>query len=206
MSSPTWRTGGKPEQDDRFSHFARPASIHRNFKNRRKYPPLPRGYDWKTQKERYCPHNLLVKRGPEPLELKHKFGYVFCHRGLYERASYIPENSAAAITNGVREGLFLHEIDTFVLEKLDHLFVAHDKNASRVTKMKKDWANYQYAKILKQSNVSRMVATTGDFVAPETLHSESSLSPKGVGKASPTSVIQNKADFASSYLQMPGRI
>ncbi|KAI0460177.1 hypothetical protein F5B21DRAFT_453556 [Xylaria acuta] len=50
--------------------------------------------------------------------LKHKFGYVFCHRALYERASRFSDNSNSATESGRRHGFFLHEVDAFIGKKI----------------------------------------------------------------------------------------
>lgn len=110
-------------------------------------------------------------------KLKHNFGHVFCHRGLYERASGIPDNSAAAIANGTSQGLFLYEVDAFVWEKLDGAFVAHDKNPRRVAALTEPWDCYSLDDILNAALVTRRVET--EMEAP---------------------------DFASSYLKTDGKI
>ncbi|KAH7019706.1 hypothetical protein EDB80DRAFT_676677 [Ilyonectria destructans] len=191
------------EQDDPSVHIAHPASIYRVFKHRKEYPALPEGYDWETQKQLYCPRDLLTKSSLAPLELKHKFGYVFCHRGLYERASGIIDNSAGAISNGIREGLFLHEVDAFVLGKLDQAFLAHDKNPRRVTAKTEPWGSYSIHDIFKTPLVTRRVETERHFVASRTELSKPSSSPKDLDAASTTSVVENTIDFASSFLEIP---
>ncbi|KAL2754101.1 hypothetical protein ACRALDRAFT_2060082 [Sodiomyces alcalophilus JCM 7366] len=194
------------EQDDPFSHIAHPASIYKVYKHRREYPALPEGYDWETQKQLYCPRDLLIKSTPGPLELKHKFGYVFCHRGLYERASGILDNTAAAISNGIRQDLFLHEVDVFVLGKLDEAFLAHDKNPRRVTAKTEPWGLYSFHEILKTALVTRRVETETKFVVPKTEHLKPSSSRQGLDTAPTTTVVQKPLDFASSYLESPEHV
>ncbi|KAJ5731694.1 uncharacterized protein N7483_006202 [Penicillium malachiteum] len=158
------------------STITEPASIHRVFNHHRQYPQLPKGYDdWEKQKEQYCPRSLLRLLNVEGLKGKntsqHQFGYVFCHRGLYERALGIIDNSAAAIDNGTKQRFFLHEVDAFIWERLDKAFVGHDKIPRRVTAKEDTWTSYSLQEILDTSLVTRGVNT-------ET----------------------NKPDFASSYL------
>ena len=123
----------------------------RAYVNPRSYPVLPRKYRWKEQKEKYCPPDLLKR----PLD--HKFGYVFCHRGLYDRARDIIDNSEAAITNGVRQKMYLHEIDSFILGRVDHAIVAHDKVSGRITAENKAWSAIPLATTLKTFLVSKPV-------------------------------------------------
>ncbi|KAK9773235.1 hypothetical protein SCAR479_10152 [Seiridium cardinale] len=167
------------------SDVSQPPSIYRGFKHYREYPALPEGFHWETQTKHYCPPNLLIKSEPTNRQsnLKHKFGYVFCHRGLYERASRTVDNSARAIDNGVKQGLFLHEVDAFVFEKLDRGFVAHDKNPRRVTSKNQPWQSYSFYELLKTSLVTRHIQTalTG-----------------GVEAGTP--------DFASSYLTTDDKV
>ncbi|KAJ6019736.1 hypothetical protein N7522_000444 [Penicillium canescens] len=136
------------------------------FKHHREYPRLPEGYTWETQRQRYCPRDLHIKSLSGQSELKHKFGYVFCHRGLYERALGILDNSAGAIENGINQGFFLHEVDAFLLEKLDKAFVAHDKSPQRVTSKKEVWDSYSFHEIITTPLVTRRVnMATPDFAS-----------------------------------------
>ena len=148
------------------SDITQPGSIHRVFKHFRGYPTLPAGYDWVTQKQRYCPRDLLKGHIPRQAKLTPKFDLVFCHRGLYERASRILENSASAIENGIIQSFFLHEVDAFILEKLDQAIVAHDKVARRITSKENLWQSYSFYDILKTVLVSRGVETESpDFAS-----------------------------------------
>lgn len=67
-----------------------------------------------------------------------EFSGVFCHRGLYDNARLIPENSVIAIEAGLEKGLHLHEIDVRLQTNADgslstrRAFVAHDSTADRV--------------------------------------------------------------------------
>ncbi|AEO59652.1 hypothetical protein MYCTH_2308116 [Thermothelomyces thermophilus ATCC 42464] len=172
------------EQENAFSEIAHPASVSRLFNHHRMDPELPSGYKWAEQKKLYCPRNLLDPRLPGPITPTHNFGYVFCHRGLYERASGIVDNSVAAIDNGIRHGLFLHEVDAFVLEQLDKAFVAHDKNPSRVTSKVQPWEFYPIHEILKTSLVTRRVER----------------------EAKNPDLTSKQSDFATSYLETDGKI
>lgn len=145
------------------------ASIQRVFHNHREYPELPEGYDWERQKKAYCPRHCLRMRDLASVREKrtyphHTFGYVFCHRGLYERSQRIIDNSMAAIENGTKQGLFLHEVDAFVWERLDKGFVAHDKGSRRVTNKEGLWTSYTLQDILDSQLVTRRVKTEGENV------------------------------------------
>jgi ankyrin repeat protein len=123
----------------------------RAYVNARSYPVLPRGYRWKEQKAKYCPPDLLNR------PLAHKFGYVFCHRGLYDRARHIIDNSETAVINGIKQKMYLHEIDTFILGRVDHAIVAHDMVSGRVTAEDKLWSDMPLATTLKTFLVSKAV-------------------------------------------------
>jgi hypothetical protein len=51
--------------------------------------------------------SILVTREAE----RNKFEHVFCHRGFDDRALAYPENSLLAVENGLRHGLYLHELN-----------------------------------------------------------------------------------------------
>ncbi|KAL1603443.1 hypothetical protein SLS60_005030 [Paraconiothyrium brasiliense] len=106
---------------------------------------LPDGYNWDTQKDRYCPSGLLHHAPYVTLKSNdHKYGYVFCHRGFYDRARDIIDNSNAAITNGIDQKLYLHEVDSFIFEKVVEAIVAHDKRAKRVTAEDEAWKDITF--------------------------------------------------------------
>ncbi|KAK1485066.1 hypothetical protein CTAM01_12692 [Colletotrichum tamarilloi] len=136
--------------------MANPGSTARVFQHRRERPSLPDGYIWETQGKKFSPRNLLLNPVTEG-SLRSEFGLVFCHRGLYERASRIVENSFAAIDNGISEGLFLHEIDGFVPETLKTAVVAHDKIARRVTRYDKPWGHISLLERYKTALVTRNI-------------------------------------------------
>lgn len=89
--------------------------------------------------------------------MDHKFRYVFCHRGLYDRARDIIDNSEAAITNGVKQKMYLHEIDSFILGRVNHAIIAHEQVSGRVTAQNKAWGAISFATTLKTFLVSKSV-------------------------------------------------
>jgi ankyrin repeat protein len=147
------------------------------FLNARTEPDLPRGFNWATQKEAFCPRNLLVapadtiesradslrknvaiETGQSILRrFRDSKGLVFCHRGLYEQASGNIENSRGALESGTKKGFYLHELDAFIPAKLDQGFVAHDVASGRVSQKKGRWEDYPFHKILKTLLISRNV-------------------------------------------------
>ena len=84
-----------------------------------------------------------------------KFVGVFCHRGLYDRAMKILENSSFAIQNGLQRGLHLHEIDARLGPRSGEAFVAHDEVAARVTSKDQRWSVYDLAEIWETALVTR---------------------------------------------------
>ncbi|CAN8098607.1 unnamed protein product [Discula destructiva] len=142
------------------SALASAASISRMFRNPRAYPSLPKEYNWPTQKGLYSPPGGQgnTKTGRIfPLQDHRPHGYVFCHRGLYDRALRIVDNSNAAVDHGLNEGFFLHEIDAFFKTRMRDGFVAHDQTANRVTSKKGSWALYNVEEILGSHLVARGV-------------------------------------------------
>jgi hypothetical protein len=133
------------------SYAVLPEFIRSGFNHPRTYPELPPGYDWETQIQKYCPPHSAIKL----LYPKREFGFVFCHRGLYDRAMKIPENSALAIENGVQKGLFLHEIDGRMGQNLGDTFLAHDEVTSRVTSKAGKWSSLNISEIEKTALVTR---------------------------------------------------
>lgn len=166
-----------------------PGSMAQVFQHRREWPSLPDGYVWKTQKETFSPRNLLLNPIIER-PLRSEFGLVFCHRGLYERASRIVENSFAAIDNGISQGLFLHEIDGFVPETLRTAVVAHEPIARRVTRHDKPWAHIspheRYKTALVTRNIKNPILDPSIFGQPAMPDQPGTLGPP---------------DLASSYLE-----
>ena len=139
-------------------------SITGEYKHPRKYPTLPKGYDWETQKRRYCPPKVNGEPPPYRHELVDPYGKVYCHRGLYQRSTGITENSQSAIENGLREGIFLHEIDAFALNGLGEAIVAHDQDASGVTEMEMLWKDGTFAEILRTPLVGRRGHMQGPYL------------------------------------------
>ncbi|EUC27370.1 hypothetical protein COCCADRAFT_111882, partial [Bipolaris zeicola 26-R-13] len=131
----------------------------RAFPNQRKDPCLPRAFEWTKQKQLYCPPDLLrctLVDTDEPT-LGHEFGYVFCHRALYDRAQGIIDNSTAAIENGANHGYYLHELDSFVFDRLDKTIVVHEKGSFRVSAEDKQWEEMSVFEILRMFLVDRKV-------------------------------------------------
>jgi glycerophosphoryl diester phosphodiesterase len=83
---------------------------------------------------------------------------VFCHRGLYDRALKIPENSLLAIING-QDGHRhnCHELDARICSggSAHKSFLAHDEVASRVTSKNRRWASLSFKEILEKTLVAR---------------------------------------------------
>ncbi|KAF2025565.1 hypothetical protein EK21DRAFT_116654 [Setomelanomma holmii] len=115
-------------------------ALQNGFRHERPYPELPPGYDWETQKKKYSQGNLWtllrtyryanayenILETPGAM----KFGHVFCHRGLYDRALGYPEDSLLAVENGLRHGLYFHELDGNMGQRPYEgwqLFIAHDR-------------------------------------------------------------------------------
>ena len=132
-------------------------------RERHGYPELPPEYHWPNQIENYCPFGLArVLRFPE----RHKYGHVFCHRGFYDRAMRIPENSNSAILNGVQKGLLLHEVDARMGDDPIDAFLAHDESAKRVTSRNRNWTSLNIQEILDTKLVTRRFnVVTNDFAS-----------------------------------------
>ncbi|KAL2166183.1 hypothetical protein VTG60DRAFT_3143 [Thermothelomyces hinnuleus] len=150
------------------------------FPYRRQEPVLPAGYSWDREKASFCRKNLLVPadtiRRDGTIETKHSRlkryykqagGLVFCHRGLYERASTIIENSIGALENGTRQGYHLHELDAFIWTKLDEAFMGHDQVADRITPRTGPWQQYTFQQVLQTLLVSRGVSNAFIELVPE---------------------------------------
>ncbi|KAJ5965858.1 ankyrin repeat-containing domain [Penicillium waksmanii] len=133
----------------------------------RHFPDLPPGYDdWKMQKSIYCKFQTATIRkapaGDPKLQNKlqpARYGLVFCHRGYYERARRIVENSRFAIAWGFANDLFLHEVDCrFGSDSGNYSFLAHDLSPERVTSSKlQDWSELAYEQVHGTHLVSRRV-------------------------------------------------
>jgi hypothetical protein len=125
--------------------------------------PLPPGYEWEEQIHKYCRMGLLGRISAinftssdadhqfyctgldsygQPRKTESNFNGlsgVFCHRGLYDRAMKISENTELAIDKGLGLGLRLHELDVRLHTRADKsnnprkAFLAHDETAARVT-------------------------------------------------------------------------
>jgi hypothetical protein len=163
-------------------------AVTRRFKNERKEHDLPEGFTWDEQKKKYCQGDLRAllrthaysgwevysrisipsspsqKRPRDNLPEhpdRNKFGYVFCHRGLYDRARGIPENSLMAVDNGMRNGLFFHELDGNLSMRPESttfggsIFITHDEIASRVSSKPRRWNSYRLSEIKQTPLVQR---------------------------------------------------
>jgi hypothetical protein len=156
-------------------------ALQGGFRHQRTYPELPPGYDWETQKKKYCQGRLWDllrmyryadyyenvwagdvdprRRIPLPKHgRRNKFGYVFCHRGLYDRALGYPENSLLAVENGLRQGLYFHELDGNIAQRPYErwkLFIAHDRVPSRVTSKTGTWSTYKLSSLMETTLVTR---------------------------------------------------
>lgn len=146
------------------ANFTLPTGIQRGFLNRRVQPELPPGYTWEIQKAKYCPKHLPELLGTQRDRLDSPFGFVFCHRGLYERSMRIPENSKMAIEHGTCQGLILHEIDMRSLnitdggessDRLVHWFAAHDEASTRVSSQRGTWSTKGFVEIMEMNLVER---------------------------------------------------
>lgn len=131
--------------------------VFQQFVHPREEPQLPPSYDWDTQKQHYCPRDLHADSDLWNPASMHQFGYVFCHRGLYDRALRYIDNSNSAIENGLRQGFFLHEVDGFMGRKIHQSFIAHDQTADRVTSKTGLWKEYSLGAILETGLVGRAV-------------------------------------------------
>lgn len=126
-------------------------------------PTLPPGYSWEEVLDpmqpdrkidvirRYCPEADWVRR------LSRERSAVFCHRGFYDRAVKIPENSAAAVANGVARRLILHGLDARMGPRSGQgqTFIAHDESAKRTTSRPDRWSKLSIREIFKTLLVNR---------------------------------------------------
>ena len=139
------------------------------FNHPRKFgprPKLPQGYEWnRSLLYRYSPPGYWqlnyyddptrYKRRPRSIDPRVA---VFCHRGLYDRALKIPENSVLAIENGQDDNrLHCHELDARISASgsAHKSFLAHDEVAGRVTSKKRRWASLSLKEILETTLVAR---------------------------------------------------
>ena len=115
-----------------------------NFIHRRKDAEeveLPQGKLWKEQLEKYCPRGFPVQLGMS--FRPHELPYVFCHRGFYDKARGIPENSHLAIPSGTDNSLHLQEIDVRIgaNERTIRAIAAYDTKSNRTTAETCAWAS-----------------------------------------------------------------
>jgi len=132
------------------------------FNNPRTCPPLPEPFTWPTLLANYCPAGLPdFLASPKRQDLpRHPYGFIFCHRGYYDRANKVPENSNLSIRNGCVNDLILHEID--VRLKGARLpgsnYVAHDEVAGRVTGDDERWSG-----MLTKARMEKVLLARQDF-------------------------------------------
>ena len=131
------------------------------FNHPRTRPELPPGYEWTKQIRKYCPswlpHHLHSRAQPTSTTQAEKRypGIVFCHRGLYDRAMKVPENSKLSIQNGIEQGLLLHEVDARIGQYASDTFLAHDEVANRVTSKTRRWTSLNMSEIMDTALVIR---------------------------------------------------
>lgn len=151
------------------------AKFRDGFNHARKFesrPALPPGYEWNNKlMQRYSPpgyYQLNYHDNPtdgqpgrirqsRPRSIDPRVA-VFCHRGLYDRALKIPENSILAIQNGQENfRLNCHELDARICPdgSAHKSFLAHDEVAGRVTSKKRRWASLSLKDILETALVAR---------------------------------------------------
>lgn len=82
---------------------------------------------------------------------------VFCHRAFYDQARGIVENSPAAIENGIKQRLLLHEIDARLGPGSgpNNTFLAHDEVAGRITPLDRRWSTITLSQVWETSLVAR---------------------------------------------------
>lgn len=121
-------------------------------------PPLPPGYDWETQLKKYSPYvhpSGHAHRGLHTGGRKREQA-VFCHRGLYDRALGVPENSIGAVENGLARGLRYHEVDVRGTRGgRPEWFLAHDAVLDRTTAAKGRFSAREITDIVGKVLVSR---------------------------------------------------
>ncbi|KAJ5696704.1 hypothetical protein N7536_007116 [Penicillium majusculum] len=147
--------------------------------------PLPPGYEWEEQVHKYCRTGLLGRIGEinftssdadyqfyrtgldsygQPRKTASNFNRlsgVFCHRGLYDRAMKISENTELAIDKGLGLGLRLHELDVRLHTRSDKsintrkAFLAHDATGARVTSIARRWSQVDGADFIGTIIVER---------------------------------------------------
>lgn len=94
---------------------------------------------------------------------------VFCHRGFYDQARGIIENSHSAIDNGIKQGLLLHELDARVGpgHGRNKTFLAHDEHAIRTTSVDQMWCDISMDQIWETSLVARSFNFIKNNYGPE---------------------------------------
>ncbi|KAI0546426.1 WD40-repeat-containing domain protein [Xylaria curta] len=157
-------------------------------------PALPPGYKWDEQIKKYSPSAYLVliqtidiRRNPfkqkdqfyrtgldrfgHPRKDRSNFNRltgVFCHRGLYDLAMKVPQNSGIAIDNGLLYNFRLHELDVRMDTSKDPrmAFLAHDESGARDTADCGRWSQDNVSNITKAGLIIRGVnLMTNEFAS-----------------------------------------
>jgi hypothetical protein len=141
-------------------------------------------FTWDKQKQKYCQGDLWkvlktqkyriglrtkteggkpklpepIRESIEPHTDLNKSGYVFCHRGFYDHAKGIHENSLLALENGVMQGLLLHEIDGILYNKKEisaGFAFAHDQVLRRTTGKSGRWSQQTPGRLRETYHATR---------------------------------------------------
>ncbi|KAL9117163.1 MAG: hypothetical protein Q9187_006304 [Circinaria calcarea] len=147
-------------------------------------PKDPHRFTWDKQKQKYCQGDLWkvlktqeyrmglrtktkgeksklpepTRESIEPHTDLNKFGYVFCHRGFYDHAKGIHENSLLALENGMRQGLLLYEIDGILYKKEEisaGFAFAHDQVLRRTTGKSGRWSQQTPGRLRETYHATR---------------------------------------------------
>ncbi|KAB2104039.1 hypothetical protein AG0111_0g7223 [Alternaria gaisen] len=97
---------------------------------------------------------------------------VFCHRAFYDQALKIPENSRAAIENGIHNKLLLHELDARLGPGIgpNQTFLTHDEVARRVTSTDGRWSAISLTEVWETALVTRRFDLTKNDYASSVEH------------------------------------
>ncbi|KAF2677707.1 hypothetical protein K458DRAFT_436446 [Lentithecium fluviatile CBS 122367] len=99
----------------------------------------------------------MPKQSPEERLTDDRRVAVFCHRAFYDQALKIPENSRAAIENGIHKGLLLHELDARLGPGIgpNQTFLAHDEVAQRITPTDRRWSAISLTEVWETALATR---------------------------------------------------
>ncbi|KAJ8121881.1 hypothetical protein O1611_g9984 [Lasiodiplodia mahajangana] len=166
------------------------------FVHPRSLPTLPPGYNWEEQIEKYSSAAYMLRieerntpqqrnpfknkdefyrtgldRNGRPNKTGSNFNRltgVFCHRGLYDLAMKVPQNSGTAIDNGLLHNFRLHELDVRMDASRDPrmAFLAHDQSGARDTVDRGRWSQGNASSIAKASLIIRGInLLTNEFAS-----------------------------------------